>query len=214
MTTFTRTRATMSWKETKKRAIRASDSFPSNRSRQMSLHASPVITWNIVNMEEKKSPKRSGWTWLKKVTLMMAYIAVTRQTSANALAIGGMEAESATMICRSDGMRLKRRKTRKHRMSLKTWAPGRSSMLRDRRDTSTTTRSNQFHPSDMNSEKKVAKRLMTSSMVKMTVKARLHWSNTTSRVSVFLPLKCDSMMLVRKLSMIRAATNTWQRSPM
>ena len=65
-----------------------------------------------------------------------------RQTRAKALATAGTEEVRASMICRSGGMRLKSRKTRRHRSSRSGPAPGRLLVARERRETITTTMSN------------------------------------------------------------------------
>jgi hypothetical protein len=69
-------------------------------------------------------------------------MAEMRQTRTKALVTAGMEEVRATMSCRREGIRLKRRKTRKQRRRRSGPAPGRSVTAREMRETTTTMRSN------------------------------------------------------------------------
>jgi hypothetical protein len=107
-------------------------------------------------MAFKKFPKHSGPTaWpfpifpeasRKNSTPMIDQMPIKMPSTINAFRTPGSEAKIPSMINRSDGILLNRRKTRNARKSLSTEIPGRSENISDIREMSTITKSKMFQP--------------------------------------------------------------------
>ena len=118
----------------------------------------------------KKLPNNFGSLFWKNSAPTIAYRDVTRHTRANAFNTGRIDCKSAAVILRKDGMRLKRRNTRKHRISRSCAPPGKVLNKAETKEVPTTRESNQFHGSLKKSHTNVANIFTDNSNVQQIVK--------------------------------------------